>query len=110
MIGGFVFAEPNEMQAGRIPISDNDITANLPYNEDVRLCSDHNLSEAERDGERDNVVIDTDTPSAARVIFDHFGGKEGFPLFPIELMSAVDKADSADYSEEEILAPADWTL
>ncbi|MBG03040.1 MAG: exopolyphosphatase [Rhodospirillaceae bacterium] len=110
MIGDVVFAEPNEMQAGPIPVSDNDITANLPYNEDVRLCFDHHLSESERVGERDNLVIDTDAPSAARVIFDHFGGKEGFPLFPIELMSAVDKADSADYSEEEILAPADWTL
>jgi len=68
------------------------------------------LSETVRVGERDNLVIDPEAPSAARVIFDHFGGKEGFPLFPKDLMDAVDQADSADYGEEDILAPTDWTL
>jgi len=38
MVEDVVFAQPNEMQAGRVPVSDNDITANLPYNEDVVLC------------------------------------------------------------------------
>ena len=50
------------MQAGRVPVSDNDIMASLPHNEDVVLCFDHHLSEAERVGERDNLVIESGTP------------------------------------------------
>ena len=97
MVEDVVFAQPNEMQAGRVPVSDNDITANLPYNEDVVLCFDHHLSEAERVGERDNLVIDPEPPSAARVIYNHFGGRRGFPMFPTDLVKAVDQADLADY-------------
>ncbi|MBC8451638.1 MAG: exopolyphosphatase [Rhodospirillaceae bacterium] len=110
MVEDVIFAQPNEMQAGRVSVLGNDITANLPYNENAVLCFDHHLSETARVGERENLVIDSDSPSAARVIYNHFGGREGFPMFPTDLMKAVDQADSADYSEEDILAPTDWTL
>ena len=71
MINDIVFAEPNDMQQGRVPISDKDISANLPYVEGVHLCFDHHLSEIERVGEKDNHIIDADAPSAARVIYSH---------------------------------------
>lgn len=104
------FAEPKAMQDGLVKITGNDITTNLPYVEGVHLCFDHHISETERVGTRDNHVISADAPSAARVVYDHFGGKEKFPSIPDELMEAVDKADSAQYSEEDILAPEPWTL
>lgn len=110
MVDDVVFAQPNDMQAGRVPVSSNDITANLPYHDNAVLCFDHHFSETERVGERDNLVIDPESPSAARVIYNHFGGREGFPLFPVDLMKAVDQADSANYSEDDILAPTGWTL
>ena len=110
MVDDVVFASPNDMQAGRVPVSDKDITANLPYNESVLLCFDHHLSETERVGERDNLVIDPESPSSARVIYNHFGGREGFPMIPADLMKAVDQADSANYTEDDILAPTGWTL
>lgn len=104
------FAEPKAMQDGLVKITGNDITTNLPYVEGVHLCFDHHISETERVGTRDNHIISADAPSAARVVYDHFGGKEKFPSIPDELMEAVDKADSAQYSEEDILAPEPWTL
>jgi len=110
MIDDTLFVEPSDMQAGRIDVGPDDITSNLPYVENVHLCFDHHISEAERIGARDNLVIDTDAPSAARVIYNHFGGREGFPEISEELMAAVDQADSAQYSEEDILAPEKWTL
>jgi hypothetical protein len=56
------------------------------------------LSEAERvGGQQANHIIDPKAPSAARVVFDHFGGVERFPNVPTAMMTAVDKADSADY-------------
>ena len=110
MIDDTLFAEPADMQAGNVNVGPGDITSNLPYNENVHLCFDHHVSEMERVGAQDNLVIDPDAPSAARVIYKHFGGNEGFPEISEELMAAVDQADSAQYTEEDILAPTGWTL
>jgi oligoribonuclease NrnB/cAMP/cGMP phosphodiesterase (DHH superfamily) len=105
MVGTTLLAEPADMQAGRIAVGPDDLTANLPYVEAVHLCFDHHVSELERVGKRENLVIDAQAPSAAGVIYQHFGGAKGFPNISAELMAAVDQADSAQYSEEDILAP-----
>jgi len=84
MIDDIVFAEPNDMQQGWVPVSEKDISANLPYVEGVHQCFDHHRSEIKRVGERDNLIINADAPSAARVMYRHFGGKDGFRfrIFP----------------------------
>lgn len=110
MIDDVAFAEPGDMQAGRIPVTGRDITANLPFVDGVHLCFDHHASETSRVQNRPNRIIDPKAPSAARVVYNHFGGKKGFPAISDELMKAVDQADSADYTEEDILAPDKWTL
>mgnify|MGYP000680903360 CR=1 FL=1 len=110
LVDDVLFAEPKAMQDGLVTITSNDITTNLPYVEGVHLCFDHHVSETERVGQRDNHIISPTAPSAARVVYDHFGGKEKFPSIPDDLMEAVDKADSAQYSEEDILAPDPWTM
>ena len=109
MIDEVIFAEPGEMQSGKIPVTDNDITTNLPYVEGVHLCIDHHRSEIERVGEKENLIINPDKPSAARVVYDHFGGAAAFPNISQEMLDAVDKADAAQYTEEDILAPDPWT-
>ncbi|MBC8445288.1 MAG: exopolyphosphatase, partial [Rhodospirillaceae bacterium] len=110
LIDEIFFAEPKDMQDGKIAVTSNDITTNLPYVEGVHMCFDHHLSETIRVGEKSNLIIDPDKPSAARVVYEHFGGAKTFPDVPEELMAAVDKADSADYTEEDIFAPGPWTL
>ncbi len=110
MIDDTLFVEPADMQAGRVDVGPNDIVSNLPYMENAHMCFNHHVSEVERVGTRDNLVLDSLAPSAARVIYNHFGGKEGFPEISEELMDAVDQADSAQYTEEDILAPSEWTL
>lgn len=110
MIDEIIFVEPKDMQDGKITVTSNDITTNLPYVEGVHLCFDHHLSETTRVGDKENLIIDPNKPSAARVVYEHFGGKEKFPSIPDELMAAVDQADSADYTEEDIFAPGPWTL
>lgn len=110
LIDDVVFAEPKAMQDGLVSITANDITTNLPYVEGVHLCFDHHISETERVGERDNHIIDATAPSAARVVYNYFGGKDKFPAIPDDLMDAVDRADSAQFTEEDILAPEPWTL
>jgi hypothetical protein len=105
-----IFAEPRDVQQGKIDITSNDVTTNLPYVKDVHLCFDHHLSETVRVESEKNHIIDPNAPSAARVVYDYFGGALGFPKISTEMMDAVDKADSAQFSESEILAPEGWTI
>lgn len=104
------FVHPKDMQDGKIPIGPDDITTNLPYVEGAHLVFDHHHSETIRVGKRDNYVIDPEAPSAARVVYNYYGGQERFPSISYEMMMAVDQADSARYSKADILAPEGWTL
>ena len=110
LIDEILFVHPKDMQDGKIAITANDITTNLPYVEGARLVFDHHASEVERVGRRDNHVIDATAPSAARVVYRHYGGKDRFPAISDEMMLAVDQADSAQYRRADILAPDRWTL
>ena len=110
IIDDITFAHPKDMQDGKIEVSKNDITTNLPYVEGVYLSFDHHSSETERVGKADNHVIDASAPSAARVVYDYFGGAATFPNVSEAMMIAVDKADSAAFSRDDILNPAGWEL
>ncbi len=111
MIDDIKFVHPKDMQDGKIEITDRDITTNLPYVTGAHLAFDHHLSETIRNkGDKDNHVIDAKAPSAARVVYNYYGGKLRFPGISDEMMEAVDKADAAQYVREEILEPTGWTL
>ncbi len=111
MIDEIKFVHPKDMQDGTILISGNDISTNLPYVEGVYLAFDHHLSETLRIGEiPDNYITDPEADSAARVVYDHYGGKSAFPKVTDEIMEAVDKSDSAQFSEDEIINPQRWPL
>lgn len=111
MIDDITFAHPKDMQDGLIEVGPDDITTNLPYVEGVFMAFDHHASEVERvGGKRDNHIIDSKAPSAARVVYDYFGGKEVFKRVPDDMMVAVDKADSAAFSKDDILKPQGWEL
>ena len=111
ILDDILFVHPKDMQDGTIELSDKDITTNLPYNEEVYLCFDHHSSEVERVGKTaDNLMIDVDAKSAARVVYDYFGGENTFPNMNDDLMSAVDKADSAAFTKQDIMEPDGWEL
>ena len=111
LIDDVTFAHPKDMQDGIIEVGDGDITTNLPYVPGVYMAFDHHASETERvEGNPANHIIDGKAPSAARVVYDYFGGKETFPQISCDIMEAVDKADSAQFSKEEILNPEGWVL
>ena len=111
LVREIVFVHPKDVQDGQVEIGPGDITTNLPYSPDAQLVFDHHHSETLRNPTiAANHIIDPDAPSAARVVYDHYGGAERFPSVSPELMRAVDQADSAQYSLEEILAPTGWVL
>jgi nanoRNase/pAp phosphatase (c-di-AMP/oligoRNAs hydrolase) len=111
LIDDILFVHPKDMQDGKIDITENDITTNLPYVAGCHIAFDHHLSETVRNsGDIDNHIIDPKAPSAARVVYDYYGGADKFPNISVDMMDAVDKGDSAQFSEEEILEPTDWVL
>jgi nanoRNase/pAp phosphatase (c-di-AMP/oligoRNAs hydrolase) len=111
MLDEIKFVHPKDMQDGLVEISDRDVTTNLPYVPGVRLAFDHHESEMLRlDDRPENHVILPGARSAARVVYDYFGGAERFERVSDELMDAVDKADSALFSLDEIASPSGWIL
>jgi nanoRNase/pAp phosphatase (c-di-AMP/oligoRNAs hydrolase) len=111
LIDEIKFVHPKDMQDGKVDITSRDITTNLPYVAAAHLAFDHHESETIRNtGERPNHIISATAPSAARVVYDHYGGAKTFPNISLEMMEAVDKADSAQFTREEILEPRGWVL
>jgi nanoRNase/pAp phosphatase (c-di-AMP/oligoRNAs hydrolase) len=105
------FVHPKDMQDGKVEVGPRDITTNLPYVAGCHLAFDHHLSETVRVKEKPaNHIIDPKAPSAARVVYDHFGGKATFPRVSEVMMAEVDKADAAQFSRDEILNPTGWVL
>jgi nanoRNase/pAp phosphatase (c-di-AMP/oligoRNAs hydrolase) len=111
LIDDIKFVHPKDMQDGVIEITERDITTNLPYVEGLHIAFDHHLSETIRaNGKRDNHIIHPEAPSAARVVYDYYGGENRFPRAWDDMMLAVDKADAARFTVDEILNPQDWVL
>ena len=113
IIDDIKFVHPKDVQDGKIELSANDITTNLPYDPRVGIAFDHHESEVDRLKAIETggkLIIDPHARSAARVVYDYYGGKKAFPRISDELMEAVDKGDSADFTIDEILNPSKWVL
>jgi nanoRNase/pAp phosphatase (c-di-AMP/oligoRNAs hydrolase) len=109
MLDDILFVHPKDMQDGLVELSDRDITTNLPYVPGVHLAFDHHDSETIRvQDSPENHIIVAGAKSAARVVYDHFGGAERFTAVGEDIMAAVDKADAAEFSRDDILEPKGW--
>ena len=112
VIDDIKFVHPKDIQDGLVEIDENDIMANIPYVKGCGIWFDHHSSEAERkaygafEGGSDPAA-----PSAARVIYEYYGGAEKFKNEHLaNLIKAVDQADTAQFTAEEILDPKGWPL
>ena len=113
LIDEIKFVHPKDVQDGKVELTKNDITTNLPYDPRVAIAFDHHESEEERLKAIETggkLIIDPKARSAARVVYDYYGGKKTFPRISDDLMAAVDKGDSADFTMDEILNPKGWVL
>jgi len=110
LVDDILFVHPKDMQDGAIKVGQDDISTNLPYVDGIHIAFDHHHSETLRNGKLDNHIIDPDAPSAARVVYEYYGGAETFPESWIGMMKAVDKGDSAQFDMEEVLHAKRWEL
>ncbi|MBF0274257.1 MAG: exopolyphosphatase [Nitrospinae bacterium] len=110
IIDEMFFTHPKDLQDGKVPVSENDVLVNVPFVEGCGLWFDHHSSEEERGSlEGKFKGASQQEPSAARVVYNYYGGDEKLGKFK-ELMVAVDKADSAQFTREDILNPQGWEL
>ncbi|MBP90577.1 MAG: exopolyphosphatase [Planctomycetaceae bacterium] len=112
MLGEIKFVHPKDVQDGKVEVTDRDVLTNLPYAPGCHMCFDHHESEALRNAgsETPNHVLNPHADSTARVVYEYYGGAERFPKLPLEMLEAVDKADSARFTREDILSPQNWEL
>ncbi|MFW6364028.1 MAG: exopolyphosphatase [Spirochaeta sp.] len=110
LIDDITFVHPKDMQDGLIAIDGHDITTNLPYVEGVHLAFDHHYSETLRVGKKDNHSIDPNAKSAARVVYEYYGGADRFKNIASDMLEAVDKGDAAEFTLDEVLNPSGWEM
>jgi nanoRNase/pAp phosphatase (c-di-AMP/oligoRNAs hydrolase) len=110
IIDSRLFIHPKDIQDGLIEVNENDVLANVPYAEGCGLWFDHHSSEEERLKLRERIKgASRSAPSAARVIYDFYGGEGKFSHLQ-GMMAAVDKSDSGQLTIDEITNPQGWIL
>jgi nanoRNase/pAp phosphatase (c-di-AMP/oligoRNAs hydrolase) len=112
MLGSIEFVHPKDVQDGKIEVTKGDILTNLPYVKGCHLCFDHHPSEGTRSGNSPeaNHILTGGADSAARVLYDYYGGRKAFPRIDERMLEEVDKADSARFIREDVLNPKGWVL
>ena len=112
MLDEIKFVHPKDVQDGNVEITDRDILTNLPYDPNCHLCFDHHASEEIRnESTKDtNLILEATAESAARVVYNYYGGAATFPNVSVEMMEAVDRADSARFERQDVLAPQGWEM
>lgn len=111
MVSEITFAHPKDIQDGKLDITEKDILTNLPYHPKAHMVFDHHASELVRNRQpAANLVNDPTAPSAAQVVYRHFGGMIKFSNISQEVIEATNKVDSGQIKKEDILNPQGWTL
>lgn len=111
MIDDIKFVHPKDMQDGLIEVTDKDISTNLPYVKGIYLSFDHHQSEVTRAIKiMPNHIINPEAKSAAHVVYDYYNNGHNLKRISKEILDAVDKSDSAQFTMEEILHPTGWVL
>ncbi len=97
------WVEPNDVQKGGVAIDNQDIIANLPYDERCALWFDHHFTNQIDKPFKGAFKI---APSAAGIIFEYY--RTAFQKDYNELVQAADKIDSANLTLDEVLHPAKY--
>jgi len=110
IIDSWVYVHPKDLQDGLFKANENDVLANVPYVEGCGMWFDHHTTENDRVGwSKDKKGESRLAPSAARIIYEYYGGEDRFPNYR-DMIVAVDKVDSGNLTKEEILNPQGWVL
>jgi nanoRNase/pAp phosphatase (c-di-AMP/oligoRNAs hydrolase) len=112
IVDEYKFVHPKDVQDGQVEVTAKDVLANIPYVPGCGLWFDHHASEDER-LKMKNLSFEGasySAPSAAQVIWDYYGGERTFSAHFLPLLEAVNKSDSGNLTQKDILKPEGWIL
>lgn len=96
---------PQDITEGRVDVGADDILANLPYHRSCGLWFDHHMHTATPAAPPpDFRGAFGAAPSAARLVYDYYGGEQRWPQFA-ELVGETDRLDSANLTPEDVITP-----
>ena len=81
MIDSCKLVHPKDIQDGLVTVTENDILTNVPYVEGCGYWFDHHSSESERLTDSKFKGESRIEKSAARIVYEYFGGEEKMPQF-----------------------------
>ncbi|GHU50905.1 exopolyphosphatase [Clostridia bacterium] len=109
VIDHWKFVHPKDIQDGLVQVSDDDVLANIPYVAGCNMWFDHHSSESERVGAVEFKGESRLADSAARIVYEYYGGIEKLGHFE-NMIVAVDAVDSGKLQIDDILNPKGWVL
>ena len=109
LIETWTFVHPKDLQDGIVHVTENDVLTNVPYVPGCGMWFDHHSSEKERVQDIEYKGESRMEKSAARIVYEYYGGKEKMPNFA-EMIDAVDIVDSGSIGSDDIFNPAGWIL
>jgi oligoribonuclease NrnB/cAMP/cGMP phosphodiesterase (DHH superfamily) len=109
-----IYVHPKDLQDGKIEATENDVIANLPFTAGCGLWFDHHSSELERLQLEGKFTGASELiSSAAQVIYNYYSKNEAkaekLEKFE-ELVKIAGIADSAEFTQEDIINPQGWTM
>ncbi|MFD2263868.1 exopolyphosphatase [Lacibacterium aquatile] len=110
LINEVKFIHADDLLTNRIAVTARDILTDLPYADGCHLAFDHHGAEIERAPVVSNLVLDAESPSSARLVFQHFGGPWVFPARLDPMLAAADRAAQAGWTAADVLEPRGWAL
>lgn len=101
------FAEPGEMQKGRVQVPSGAIISDLPYHPKVGKWFDHHATV--KPSKKFEGSFKPEEKSCARVIYDYYDNPFLAERFA-KMVDAADKIDAADYTKKDIRSPSGYYL
>jgi len=109
IIDTWTFVHPKDLQDGIVEVTENDVLTNVPYVPGCGMWFDHHSSEKERIQDVEYKGESRMEKSAARIVYEYYGGKKKLPHFE-KLIEAVDIVDSGSIGVDDIINPSGWIL
>jgi nanoRNase/pAp phosphatase (c-di-AMP/oligoRNAs hydrolase) len=111
MIDDVKFVHPKDLQDGLFQAEPNDVLCNVPYVPGCGMWFDHHSSEKDRVGWTQDVKgLSKAAPSCAGMMYEYFGGEKKYGKKFVEMVAAVDKVDSGQLTQDDIINPQGWVL
>ncbi len=106
-ISEILLVHPQEITDSKVEVTGDDIIANLPYHPDCALWFDHHLlTTSNRRPEGEFRGRYAQAPSAAQLIWEHYGNDPRFS----RLVEETNRLDSAQLTEDDVLRPEGYIL